>query len=206
MNQYELAVLRILLKSPAPVSKSKVVNGFPDDSTDFVLSAISDLKQANFVVSRQSSGDETLELARKRKRDVLALIRSKEPEDATSNSSNTGSGGGRGKGMTWITTTLMIVGALTSVFVAYAMGVNDRIAASPQPAAYQDATFGIVGRSDGDSGVMAKPATWHIKLHDANGGPAPGEFVMMYAMPTKVVKWESGEKVPVDAFTHKLVE
>lgn len=105
-----------------------------------------------------------------------------------------------------MTTTLMIVGALTSVFVAYAMGVNDRIAAAPQPAAYQDATLGIVGMSDGNSvGVMAKPATWHIMLHDADGEQATGEFVM-HTMPTKVVNWESGDKVPADVSTHKLVE
>jgi len=143
-------------KSPTPLSKSKVVNGFPDDSCDFVLSAISDLKQANLIIANhEGSSDETLELAKERKKDVLALITA-EPENANSNNNKSSS---KSKGIMWITATLVIVGGFASVYVAYAIGVNDRIA-NYQPAQYlaPDVTFRVVQLSEGKLvGVISEP-------------------------------------------------
>jgi hypothetical protein len=181
MNQYELAVLRVLLKSATPLSKSKVVNGFPDNSSDFVLSAISDLKQANFIVSR-NGGDEILELIKERKKDVLALINSKVLEDVSSNTKSDNNNSSKGRGTMWITATLVIVGALTSVYMAYAAGVNDRIA-DPQLVQYpiQDVTFKVVHLPDGKTIGILGGSTSDKQL------PYPSQGRMVSAAPASDV-------------------
>jgi hypothetical protein len=190
MNQYELAVLRVLLKSPGPLNKSKVVNGFPDDSLDFVLSAISDLKQENYIVARgEGSGNETLELVKERKKDVLALLN----PDASQNDPATGksSSGNKGKGAVWITATLVIVGALASMYVAYAAGVNDRLVASQQLVKYpaQDVTFKIVHLSDGKVGVFSDP-TFQAQL------PSQGRVISKLIPSDVFIEYKAAGAVP----------
>jgi hypothetical protein len=187
MNQYELAILRILLKSSAPLSKSKVINGFPDDSSDFVLSAISDLKQENFIVANyEGSSNETLELAKERKKDVLALIRS-EPENTNNNSRNNRKPDGKSKGIKWMTATLVIVGGFVSLYIAYAIGVNNRIA-NYQPAEYlsHDMTFKVVQLSEGKVGIVGDPVFVKHLLEDGqtvSGIPLNGAIVKYYGKP-----------------------
>ncbi len=208
MNQYELAVLRILLKSPGPISKSKVVDGFPDDSSDYVLSAISDLKLANLITSRRgvSGNDEALELVKERKKDILTLFRLHEVDATTSattapsedsrGSSSAGPSGRKGARMMWITTALMILGALTSVYVAYAIGVNDRVLATTQLSYKDAAMFRVAELSDGDYsvGLMAKPVpTWYAKSGVVRILELPKDFTSVessitYAIPPTGVK------------------
>jgi hypothetical protein len=202
MNQYELAVLRVLLKSATPLSKSKVVNGFPDNSSDFVLSAISDLKQANFIVCRDegSGGDEILELIKERKKDVLALINPKVLED--DHNTKPDSNSSKGRGTMWITATLVIVGALASVYMAYAVGVNDRIASQQlvqQP--IQDVTFKVVRLPDGKTvGILGGPASENQFLPYPSQGrmvsAAPaGDFFIEYQPGNALVKYYGASKI-----------
>lgn len=162
MNQYELAILRILLKSTVPLSKSKIVEGSPDDSSDFALSAISDLKRANFIVAtNEGFSNEMLELAKDRKRDVIMFLNPSQNDLPADRSES------KGKRMMWITATLMIMGAFASVYMAYAAGVNDRVASSQlQPPSYQDVKFGVVRwLPEGYAADIAErpTATLHLK-------------------------------------------
>jgi hypothetical protein len=50
MNIFEIAVLRVLIKRQQPMKLSILVSGFPDDSEDNVLSAISSLKLRGYLV------------------------------------------------------------------------------------------------------------------------------------------------------------
>jgi hypothetical protein len=49
VNSYEVAILRILIKSQAPVKVSQLIYGFPDKSEDNVLEAISNLHFSGYV-------------------------------------------------------------------------------------------------------------------------------------------------------------
>lgn len=181
MNQYELAILRVLLKSSTPVRKSKVIDGFPDDSIDFVLSAISDLKQANFIVAaHEGSSDETLELAKEKRKEVLTLVRPQETEDSKPRDS-------KAQGAMWMTATLVIVGALASVYVGYAAGVNDRIA-SQQPiqyAAHDMKSFKVIQMQDGKQvGIISEPAfVKQIPPGYIMSVAPPGDVVMYHGSP-----------------------
>ncbi|MEW6604498.1 MAG: hypothetical protein AB1351_07385 [Thermoproteota archaeon] len=185
MNEYELAILRVLLKSAVPVRKSKVIDGFPDDSIDFVLSAISDLKQANFIITtHDDSSDETLELAKEKRKEVLALVRPQETEDAKPGSS-------KGRGAIWITATLVIVGAIASVYVGYAAGVNDRIATqqSTQYAANDVKSFKLIQIQDSKRlGIISEPAFVKYVPRGYIVPTLPGDVLGEY--------YDSGETVP----------
>lgn len=166
MNQYELAVLRILLKSPAPLSKSKVVDGFPDDSSDFVLSAISDLKEKKFIlVSQGSPGSETLELAKEKKKDVLGLLGT-EPGGI-----HPGAKSDRKEKSEMRTTAMLVaVATLASVYAAYAIGVNERVAAQ-QPIQYpaEDITLRFIQLRDGRAIAITGESVFEQRLQDRGG-------------------------------------
>ena len=50
MNNFEIAVMRILIKRHKPVSISYITEGFPDDSEDFVLEAIGNLFKSGYIL------------------------------------------------------------------------------------------------------------------------------------------------------------
>lgn len=50
MNNFEIAVMRILIKRHKPVSISYITEGFPDDSEDFVLEAIGNLCKSGHIL------------------------------------------------------------------------------------------------------------------------------------------------------------
>lgn len=49
MDIYEIAVLRILVKKHHPMKVSNLVNGFPDNSGDNVLQAVSNLHFLGYI-------------------------------------------------------------------------------------------------------------------------------------------------------------
>jgi hypothetical protein len=49
VNIFEIAILRIVIKRQKPLSISSLIEGFPNDSEDFVLQAINDLVRAGYI-------------------------------------------------------------------------------------------------------------------------------------------------------------
>jgi hypothetical protein len=49
VNRFEVAILRIVIKSQKPLSISSLIEGFPNDSEDFVLQAINNLVKVGYI-------------------------------------------------------------------------------------------------------------------------------------------------------------
>lgn len=73
MNAYEIAVLRILVKKPHPMKVSDLVEGFPDNSEDSVLQAISRLHFLGYV-SVYDTPIQSISLSRVTKKEVLKIV------------------------------------------------------------------------------------------------------------------------------------
>lgn len=73
MNAYEIAVLRILVKKHHPMKMSNLVKGFPDNSEDNVLQAISRLHFLGYV-SVYDTPVQSISLSRDTKKEVLKII------------------------------------------------------------------------------------------------------------------------------------
>ena len=73
MNTYEIAVLRILVKKHHPMKVSNLVKGFPDNSEDNVLQAISRLHFLGYV-SVYDTPVQSISLSRDTKKEVLKII------------------------------------------------------------------------------------------------------------------------------------
>ncbi len=73
MNAYEIAVLRILVKKHHPMKVSNLVKGFPDNSEDNVLQAISKLHFLGYV-SIYDTPVQSISLSRDTKKEVLKII------------------------------------------------------------------------------------------------------------------------------------
>ncbi len=72
MDKYEIAVLRVLLKNRDGIKISELVNGFPDESTDFVFSAIESLRSLGYV--RSDDSDEYLSLSREKRKEAISVV------------------------------------------------------------------------------------------------------------------------------------
>lgn len=72
MDKYEIAILRVLLKNRESIKISELVNGFPDDSTDFVLAAIESLRSLGYV--RSDDFGEYLSLSREKRKDAISVV------------------------------------------------------------------------------------------------------------------------------------
>ena len=75
MNQYEIAILRILLKSASMLKVSQIVNGFPDDLQEEARLAISNLVGLGYLSTVEiSSGEICASLKKEKRREVLDII------------------------------------------------------------------------------------------------------------------------------------
>jgi hypothetical protein len=73
VNAYEIAVLRILVKKHHPMKVSNLVEGFPDNSEDNVLQAISKLHFLGYV-SIYDTPVQSISLSRDTKKEVLKIV------------------------------------------------------------------------------------------------------------------------------------
>jgi hypothetical protein len=75
VNTFEVAVLRILIKrQQQPMKLSALVNGFPDDSEDNVLSAVSSLKLQGYLVLDDYQPNGYVLLNKARRKEILQIV------------------------------------------------------------------------------------------------------------------------------------
>ena len=74
MNTFEVAVLRVLIKRQQPLKLSTLVSGFPDDSEDNVLSAVSSLKLQGYLVLDDYQPNGYLSINRERRKEILQIV------------------------------------------------------------------------------------------------------------------------------------
>src|SRR3712207_4789163 len=74
MNTFEVAVLRVLVKRQQPLKLSALVNGFPDDSEDNVLSAVSSLKLQGYLVLDDYQPNGYLSINKARRKEILLIV------------------------------------------------------------------------------------------------------------------------------------
>ena len=73
MDIYEIAVLRILVKKHNPMKVSNLVNGFPDNSEDNVLQAVSNLHFLGYI-SVYDSLPQHISLTKDMRKEVLKIV------------------------------------------------------------------------------------------------------------------------------------
>ena len=73
MDIYEIAVLRILVKKHNPIKVSSLVNGFPDNSEDYVLRAVSNLHFLGYI-SVYDSLPQHISLTKDMRKEVLKIV------------------------------------------------------------------------------------------------------------------------------------
>jgi len=74
VNTFEVVVLRILIKRQQPLKLSALVNGFPDDCEDGVLSAVSSLRLQGYIVLNDYQPNGYVSLNRERRKDILRIL------------------------------------------------------------------------------------------------------------------------------------
>lgn len=74
MNTFEVAVLRVLVKRQQPLKLSALVNGFPDDSEDNVLSAVSSLKLQGYLVLDDYQPNGHVSINKARRKEILLIV------------------------------------------------------------------------------------------------------------------------------------
>ncbi|MDQ3971098.1 MAG: hypothetical protein M3227_05370 [Thermoproteota archaeon] len=74
MNTFEVAVLRVLVKRQQPLKLSALVNGFPDDSEDSVLSAVSTLKLQGYLVLDDYQPNGYVSINKARRKEILQIV------------------------------------------------------------------------------------------------------------------------------------
>ncbi len=72
MDKYEIAVLRVLLKNRDGIKVSGLVDGFPDDSKDFILAAIESLQSSGYICSTKF-GD-CLSISREKRKEAIRVV------------------------------------------------------------------------------------------------------------------------------------
>ena len=74
VNTFEVAVLRVLIKRQQPLKLSALVNGFPDDSEDSVLSAVSALKLQGYLVLDDYQPNGYVSINKARRKEILQIV------------------------------------------------------------------------------------------------------------------------------------
>jgi hypothetical protein len=74
VNTFEVAVLRVLIKRQQPLKLSTLVSGFPDDSEDNVLSAVSNLKFQGYLVLDDYQPNGYVSINRERRKEILQIV------------------------------------------------------------------------------------------------------------------------------------
>ncbi|HET6780368.1 MAG TPA: hypothetical protein VFH09_04280 [Nitrososphaera sp.] len=74
MNTFEVAVLRVLIKRQQSLRLSTLVNGFPDNCEDNVLSAISNLKLQGYIILHDYQPNGSVSINRERRKEILQIV------------------------------------------------------------------------------------------------------------------------------------
>lgn len=74
MNNFEIAILRMLIKMQKPVSISYLVQGFPNNSEDFVLWAVGNLLKSGFVLYPNSEKRNCIIYNKQKRKEILKII------------------------------------------------------------------------------------------------------------------------------------
>jgi hypothetical protein len=74
VNTFEVALLRVLIKRQQPLKLSTLVSGFPDDSEDNVLSAVSSLKLQGYLVLDDYQPNGYVSINRERRKEILQIV------------------------------------------------------------------------------------------------------------------------------------
>jgi hypothetical protein len=74
VNTFEVAVLRVLIKRQQPLKLSTLVSGFPDDSEDNVLSAVSSLKLQGYLALDDYQPNGYVSVNRERRKEILQIV------------------------------------------------------------------------------------------------------------------------------------
>jgi hypothetical protein len=74
VNTFEVAVLRVLIKRQQPLKLSTLVSGFPDDSEDDVLSAVSGLKLQGYLVLDDYQPNGYVSINNARRKEILQIV------------------------------------------------------------------------------------------------------------------------------------
>jgi hypothetical protein len=74
VNTFEVAVLRVLIKRQQPLKLSALVNGFPDDSEDSVLSAVSSLKLEGYLLLDDYQPNGYVSINKARRKEILQIV------------------------------------------------------------------------------------------------------------------------------------
>jgi hypothetical protein len=74
VDTFEVAVLRVLIKRQQPLKLSTLVSGFPDDSEDNVLSAVSNLKFQGYLVLDDYQPNGYVSINRERRKEILQIV------------------------------------------------------------------------------------------------------------------------------------
>ena len=73
MDIYEIAVLRILVKKHIPIKVSNLINGFPDNSENNVLQAVSNLHFLGYIAVYDSL-PQHISLTKEMRKEVLKIV------------------------------------------------------------------------------------------------------------------------------------
>jgi hypothetical protein len=74
VNTFEVAVLRVLIKRQQSLKLSTLVSGFPDDSEDDVLSAVSGLKLQGYLVLDDYQPNGYVSVNNARRKEILQIV------------------------------------------------------------------------------------------------------------------------------------
>jgi hypothetical protein len=74
VNSFEIAILRILVKMQKPVSIPFLVEGFPNNSEDFVLWAIGNLLKSGFISYLDNQKRDCIIYNKQRRKEILKII------------------------------------------------------------------------------------------------------------------------------------
>jgi hypothetical protein len=74
MNRFEVAILRIVFKIQKPISMSYLVEGFPNDSEDFVLQAINNLVKSGYIRYLYIEKIDHITYNKQKRKEILTII------------------------------------------------------------------------------------------------------------------------------------
>ena len=74
MNSFEIAILRMLVKMQKPVSIAYLVEGFPNNSEDFVLWAIANLLKSGFISYSYNEKRDYIIYNKEKRKEILKII------------------------------------------------------------------------------------------------------------------------------------
>jgi hypothetical protein len=74
VNIFEIAILRIVIKRQKPLSISSLIEGFPNDSEDFVLQAINDLVRVGYIRYLYVGKMDHITYNEQKRKEILTII------------------------------------------------------------------------------------------------------------------------------------